>query len=228
MRAGALALPSENSGELDDSGFPDTREKDGYELLSTLEVEGYLRSLNGFEITTGSVAHQSTTDIKTYSINRNGSVVTHEDRTDVVTNVTDIVYVPDELMITDSLDDQYAHEVIKRACDGDISPAEINLSAFAESLSDVTLWMGGFYDRDAPVDSGTAFGKIEEDDEMRKMLAESEKNQLGVTDLNYNGRSLKIRITESGYVEIYQPSDVDTVEFTQFIRDCVLPYATHQ
>jgi hypothetical protein len=225
MKAGALALPTEGSS-LDDSGFPSPREEDGHELLSTLDVEGYLRDLDGFEITTGSVGYQSTTDIRTHTIDHDGNVVVDEDRTDIVTSVTDIVYVPDELLLTESLDDEYAHDVVEGAFNGSINSARINLSAFAESLSDVTFWMEGFYDRDAPVDAGTAFGQIDEDDEIRRILSESEKNQLGVTDLDYNGRNLKIRITESGYVEVYQPNDVDTVEFTQFIEDCVLPYAT--
>lgn len=224
MKAGVLALPS-GGGALEDSGYPYTRKENGHELRSTLEVKGYLRDLEGFEITTGSVGHQSTNDIRTYTIDDSGNLVVKEERTDVVTDVTDIVYVPNELLLTESLEDEYAYEVLDVALEGKINPAHIDLSAFVDSLSDVNLWMGGFYDRDAPVDAGTAFGEIEEDEEVQKILEESEKNQLGVTDLKYNGRTLKIRITESGYVEVYQPSDMDTVEFTRFIRDLVLPVA---
>lgn len=223
MKGGAIALPTEG-GRLTDEAFPYTRKEADEKLLSTLDLDGRVQDLEGFEITTGTVVHEFLNEHTDHDIRADGAVSTSE-RTQVEAQTTEVVYVQDEFLITESTGQEFAHDAIEAGLGEDtVVPGHIDLVSFAESHPDAKPWMGGFYGRDAPVDAGTAFGEYDEDDELHDVVAEAELNQLGLKHVEFNGRLLKIRLTESGYVEVYDPSDVGTVEFSRFIRDRVLPH----
>jgi hypothetical protein len=88
--------------------------------------------------------------------------------------------------------------------------------------------MGWFRSNNSPVDAGAAYGDINGEPDLAKFVHNNEKSQLRLESLSYNGCQLKLVISESGWVAIYEPSDIDAVEFTRFIRDEVVPYTTPQ
>lgn len=61
------------------------------------------------------------------------------------------------------------------------------------------------------------------DDELSAILHESNLNQLGV-EYPYDGQMLKINMAESGYFEVYQPSNYESEDYLQFILEEVTHY----
>lgn len=61
------------------------------------------------------------------------------------------------------------------------------------------------------------------DDELSGVLHESNLNQLGL-EYPYNGQMLKVNMAESGYFEVYQPSNYESEDYLQFILDEVTHY----
>lgn len=225
MKAGTIAI-ADGAGRLDDSAFPYTRMEEGLELQSTLELQGQLQALDEFEVTIGTAAQETPNNHTTYEIASDGSVETDEDATEKQTEASNIVYVEGEFLVTESNDCEYARELADASVEhGTVESAVIDLDGFLGSVSEPDPWMAGFYDRDAPVDSGNAFGDYDADEDVRDVIAESNLNQLGLKNFNYRGRRLKFQITRSGYVEVYQPSDMETLEFARFLQDHVLPHA---
>jgi hypothetical protein len=224
MKAGTIAIAN-GAGPLDDSAFPYTRTEEGLELQSTLELEGQLQALDEFEVTTGTAAQETPNNHTTYEIAPDGSVEAEEDTTEKQTEASNIVYVEGEFLVTESNDCEYARDLADASVEhGTVEPATIDLDSFLRSVSDFDPWMAGFCDRDAPVDSGHAFGDYDADEDIRNVIAESELNQIGLKNFNYRGRQLKFQVTRSGYVEVYQPSDMETLEFTRFLQDHILPH----
>lgn len=83
----------------------------------------------------------------------------------------------------------------------------------------------GFYGHEGPAENGVVHGEsVLEDSVFGEALESSKKNQLGLK-IDHDGREFKMAITRSGYVEVYQPANLDTAEFAAFVRDEVLPHA---
>ncbi|QIO25597.1 hypothetical protein G9465_25200 (plasmid) [Haloarcula sp. JP-L23] len=86
--------------------------------------------------------------------------------------------------------------------------------------------MGWFRSGNGPIDSGAAYGDIDSEPDLAKFIHGNENSQLGLTNLEYDGRLLKLVLSESGWLAVYNPKDMDTIEFTRFIHDEVLPHAS--
>jgi len=224
MNAGVVALANDG-GVLEDTAFPYTRVEHGLELQSTLDLESRLTDLEGFEVTVGTAAQETPNESPSYRIGSDGTVTADNRRVETETAASKVAYVEGEFLVTESQQSEYALDIVDVALNnGSVKQATIDINGFLEAVDDLDPWMAGFYGRDAPVDAGNAFGDYDADANIRDVVAESQLNQLGLQNFIHNGRRMKFRITESGYVEIYRPNDVGTMEFVQFIRSRVLPH----
>ncbi|WP_232508500.1 hypothetical protein [Haloarcula marismortui] len=107
-----------------------------------------------------------------------------------------------------------------------IHPAQVDLESFAAAHHNADPWMGWFRASDGPIDSGAAYGDIDSEPDLAEFIHSNENSQLGLTNLKYDGRLLKLVLSESGWLAIYDPKDMDTIEFTRFIHDEVLPHTS--
>lgn len=92
-----------------------------------------------------------------------------------------------------------------------------------KQFDSIAPWQVGFYDADGQTEKGTLYGSDVLSDGAGELLDGAAINQLGAV-VDYDGIEFNLTITESGYVNIYQPSDFTTVDYLSFINTKVAPY----
>ncbi|NGM71559.1 hypothetical protein G6M89_21685 [Natronolimnobius sp. AArcel1] len=85
--------------------------------------------------------------------------------------------------------------------------------------------MSWFRSEGGPISAGSAYGDINSAPELAQYVEEHQNTQLGLRNVEFNGRQLKLVLSRSGWVAIYEPKDMDTIEFARFVRQKVLPHA---
>jgi hypothetical protein len=228
MKEGGIAVVTDSGHEITDAQFPNHRTEAGHDLRSTIDVEWHQSVLDGQQVAYGRAAAESVADIKTTRISADGGVTVEQDTTDVVPETTEFVHLPGEFLVTESTGDTFADRLVETATDETIHRAQVDLESFAEAHADADPWMAWFRDTDGPLDSGAAYGDIESEPDVAKFVHDNENSQLGLTNLEYNGRLLKLVLAESGWLAVHEPTDMDTIEFARFIRDAILPHASPQ
>ena len=230
MNSGAIAHFDGSSGEIDDSGFPKPHYEDGEELLSSLEVrnptvltlEAYTDG-GSVRWNRGRAAKEHVEDVKSTEIHPDGGIDVSTDGRETRTEVTDLLHVQDEFIVTQNTECDFAHSLIEDATGGEVVDTRLDLREFVNEYPDAKYSLGGFYDRDAAADKAVNIGHLNEDEHARENIESAKINRLGIENFSYNGRSLDFLITESAYVDVYN-SNVDTTEFVQFLHDIVMPH----
>ncbi|MCD2202952.1 hypothetical protein [Halobacterium sp. KA-6] len=231
MNRGALAHFVNPGSEIDDGDFPNFRTEQGHELKSSLNMRGEimqtdLGAFNGggpLDLSRGRAAQEHVVDVETTRIQDDGTIAVDDEGTEIATQDTDILHLEGEFIVTNDTESDFAHNLIEDATGGTLVNSELDLGTFAEEYPQADIWLGGFYDRDGPVEKGVHIGDLSGDTDAREFIDEAAINRLGVENFGYNGRSLKFLITESGYVDIYD-SSVDTLEFVRFLHEIVVPH----
>lgn len=89
---------------------------------------------------------------------------------------------------------------------------------------DTALWQAGFYDRLGTAQKGVVYGEdVLDDEDIGDPLRDAQINQLGL-EYEYDGDQMKITLTESGYIEVYQPSEFDSGEFATYLQNQIRQY----
>ncbi|AWB28342.1 hypothetical protein HARCEL1_11805 [Halococcoides cellulosivorans] len=155
---------------------------------------------------------------------QNGEISIYEEP-QKVPSYTEFLTVPGEVVVVDSGAGSFAYSMIGSQTNTNIERAEINLSGFAaDHEDDSDPWKVGFYGHLGNAENGVVHGTdLLSDDELSGVLHESNLNQLGV-EYPYDGQMLKANMAESGYFEIYQPSNYESKDYLQFILDEVIHY----
>lgn len=225
MQSGALGIiTTDGSIDIDTNDFPKQRVEDGRTLRTTLEVNGAQDTFAETRLYGGRVAEENLADVETVQIRADGGIDTGREETDVNTHVTEFTRVPGEFVTTESTDDEFAHEVIGDATGETIHPGHIDLKQLAESHPEAELWMGWFRAGGA-LNAGSAYGEINKEPDIAKYINQNENSQLGLEGFQFNGRELKLVVSRSGWVAVYEPSDMGEVEFSQLLHKEILPHA---
>lgn len=109
----------------------------------------------------------------------------------------------------------------------DVTRANIDLNEYAEeyyTAEGVDPWQVGFYGNVGNAEKGVVYGEnVFSDDEIGEVLERSQLNQLG---LQYNEGEYVIKntLSESGYVELYQPSNFVSTDFAEFVIQNLIQY----
>lgn len=227
MKSGAIGVvAAENSdAKIDTSEFPRSHTVGGRELQSAVEVEWGQKALDGEELYRGRAATEDVEKIKTTRIDSTGRIETGVEKEDVVPHVTSFLCSPSEFVITESTNDEFAHELLEDTISAPIRPGEVDLEAFAKGRPNAEPWLG-WWSSSGPVDTGAAIGDINSEPDLAKFVHGNENNFLGLKNLEYNGRRLKLAISKSGWVAVYEPKDMDTIEFSRFVRNEILPFTS--
>ena len=106
-----------------------------------------------------------------------------------------------------------------------IKPVEFDIDRIARDYP--SHWLGGFYDREGHINTGTLYGEdIIVDEEMGDAYAHTKhKNQVGIITDYFDGVETKIKVTRSGYVQIYGGFNENPDIPFEFIRDEIIDYA---
>ena len=230
MRAGKLGIPDYDFEPIE--SFSEVMPVDeSQELTACLEVRR-TDEVNGVVFQEGRAAIQEFTSQDRVEIDTESDSISVSENTNIVeTNYTEFVLVPGAFVAVDSSSGTFAFNLISNQTDAaTISPATIDLNGFANSYNGqsgkgtATPWQVGFYGNSGQTEKGTVYGDDIFDDSTIGTLAQRlPKNQLGL-DMQLENENIRITVTESGYVEIYQPSNYDSKEFTEFILEHLLEH----
>ncbi|MBV0900763.1 hypothetical protein [Haloarcula salina] len=134
--------------------------------------------------------------------------------------------VPGEVVVAESGGGEFAFDLIGAETDTAIERGAFDLSGFLDAHRSGSPWKAGFYDADGHAQKGTVYGDdLLRDDAFEPVLDTASLNQLGI-DYEYRGRTVKVDLTESGFVTVHRPSGMDTAAFLEFLIADVLPHST--
>lgn len=223
MKGGVLGLVKGNSKQID--SFENTKEIAGESFSACAEVlRTHSNVIKGSDLQVGRAAIQKPSTKDSIKINDGSISVSESKITDTI--YTDFVYVPGEFAAVNSGSGTFAFDLLTNNIPGcEIERAEINLNQYLKESPDVTPWQVGFYGNFGDAEKGTVYGdNLLHDEEIGAVIESSNKNQLGLT-LTDGGKDIKFKMTESGYVEVYQPSNYEEEEFSTFLIENIIPYS---
>lgn len=206
-----------------------TFSKDGEELREAIEIRDIVDSEFG-EAYYGMAAIEDVVRSEKPSISEHGEIGSHT-RLETTTEMTEFLAVPGEFVIVENGSGTFAFDIIGRQTGVLVERGRINLDAYVGHLQnedrDQEVWQAGFYGNEGQAEKGVVYGNdVLGDSDVGGVLDLSDLNQLG---LSYSTRenSMKITVTESGYVNVYQPSDFENEDFLDFFALELAPYASH-
>lgn len=220
MQAGVCGVVN---GEFDRvHGFTTAITENGHELMRSIEIDRI------FSLSTGSMGFEGTAAVERLTTQAETTIVDGDiqvTETEVKETVTArFAGVPGELVVTESGAAAFVLELLGRETGAEIERAEIDLSAFLEEHRDGSPWKAGFYDRGGKAEKGTLYGEdLLSDESVAPVLTEAALNQLGI-DYEYRDSAAKVDLTESGYVRVHRPNDLEVTAFLEFILAEVQPH----
>lgn len=199
------------------------RFEDSEELIDQIDVTSVKRTPDGLDINQGVAASQKITD--TMDVTLNGGGIESRETTELVTRYTEFLAVPDEFVAVDSKTGRFLFELLSQDTETEFSRATVDLQGVLDDELHDSVWKVGYFDPDDPSRNGVVHGEeVLRSGEYDDQLASTEPNQLGMT-LTVDGENYKVFLTQSGYLDIYRPRDLEPEEFASFIQEVVLPHA---
>jgi hypothetical protein len=200
-----------------------TVEQDGTPLTECIDVtETHHDTGDGYTVQTGRAAVQSIASTEVVEITSQGEIAVVEEGQHQ-TKYTEFVFVPGEFVVVNSGSGVFLFRILRDVLGlKSVERAELNLSKFLSEHNESTPWQIGFYGVDSMAEKGVLYGgDVISDADIGDKLKSSNKNQIGV---NYERgeHQLKVSITESGYVDIHQPSNYTSVDFAEYSVDELL------
>lgn len=218
MDSGVIGLVDGHFKEPD--SFIKSRQDGRFELKRALDIRKPLRGPNGTTAYQGYAAIQRIEETDSFEFS-DGDVISTEERSKK-TYYTEFVVVPDTFAIINSGSGEFFFDLLKEETGASTKRANIDLYSFLNEHPDANQWQTGFYGNDGQAEKGTVFGEnILDDGDIGEVLAHSKLNQLGL-EYEYDEFSVQMTATESGYLDIYQPSNLETEQFLQYISDEIL------
>jgi len=222
MKSGKLALLDSDEMELTESyAEHDLPDKSPFDNVSaTITVEETFKLGQGRECYVGTAAEEVVESEDTNEILGPGDI--SEESTPVKrTLTTNFLLLPDEFIIVENSSGEFLHPLLREFGNHTAFPAEIDLDGFLNEV-DGDFWKVGFEERADGAENGVLHGEsVLSDSTFGDVVGKSPKNQVGI-DFEYGQEFIKLFVTSSGYVEVYQPSSFETDQFATFVADRVL------
>lgn len=223
MKAGVIGLPEGDFGTIE--SFEQQISEDP-ELSQCIEVQRTQTTDNGLTVQKGRAATQQLDEQESVEI-VDGSIRV-QSRSQPVTKYTEFVAVPGRFIAVSNGGGTFAFDLL--GANTAIERAEIDLDSYFETQqaeNDATPWKAGFYGHLGNAEKGVVYGEgVLDDSDFGGAVASSQKNQIGLS-YSQGDELMKVSVTESGYVEVYQPSNYEESEFAEFVVEDVLEHANH-
>jgi hypothetical protein len=157
-------------------------------------------------------------------VDDSGNIST-ETTQETVWNHTEFLLSPGEFVVIGNSDGLFLTDLIGQQADTMLERASVNLDAYLKNeRSEASTWKYGFFGRDQNARKGTIYGDdLLDDGDIGRVLIDNSINQVGLT-YERNGQQMKTSVTRSGYVEVYQPSEFDDVDYIEYLSDEISPY----
>jgi len=248
VRRGVLGVPNPDSTGAADgiTSVEDdvqTRDVDAPgvdELTAALNVQEQRTLTGGGEIYVGEAMRERVVEDESYYVDDEGSIGTRTTVDNVVQDYTTFVVVPapesgghSGFMLVSSSEGAFAYGLVSRQNVGRVEAADLNLGSFYLDREDTfTPETSGGPTGRFDATKMTAWGDdVLDDEDVQDLLDGAVRhntlNQLA-GEYVYEGVGLayKVNMARSGYVEVWNPSDLTTPQFVKWVRTEVLPYAT--
>lgn len=224
MKAGSVGIIESGTNRLD--SFVETIEVEGHNintLTQCIEITEDIPLSDGRRAQFGRAAIEDISEEESSEISEDGKVRTYKSNNKVV-KTTELLFVPGSFAAVGSSSGKFAFPLISEYTNNDVSGAEIDIESLIEEYPEANPWKVGFSEHIGNAKNGTIHGEqLLTESELSDILMSSPKNQIGL-EHTVNGTLIKDFITESGYVEVYQPTDISTKEFVEFIEEELLPH----
>ena len=223
MKSGVIAeaYGTENINDFYETVTPESERFD--ELEQCVEVTENIQLSDGREAQLGRAAIQDLNDIEDIRIDE--GIIRKYESSEKVTLYTDFLYVPDSFIAVSSGSGTFAFNLIDSKMSISIDMIKFDLDNYVEQHPDADPWKIGFYDRIGNAENGVVHGEqLLKDSNVGDVLGTSKKNQVGL-EYNFEGYLVKTFVVQSGYIDVYQPSNFETFEFVNLIETELLPHA---
>jgi len=231
MRAGIIGIPDYDFGPVDST--IETNNVGDETLRACLEVRNTQEdAFGGYTLQTGRAAIEELETEERISIRENAASVTAREESVTRTKYTEFALVPGEFAAVESGRGAFAFDLIGGETDvASIKRGEIDLMSFADSFEgdsrpeNAQPWQVGFYGNAGGAEKGVVYGDgVFDDRDLGEVLKQCPKNQLGLIIEPEDDEEIQMTATRSGYVEVYQPSNYDALDFSEFVIEYVLPH----
>lgn len=225
MKKGAIAKCIGDFESIDTSDYPLTETRLGETLRRTLNVDGAQTDFQGNAAIVGRGARQDARTVKRLDISESGELVQQNDDVEVTTEAGEFMVSAGEYIVAESTKKTFLHTLVAAATDTESKRYDVDIDGLIDAHPDATYWMGGIYDKDGDADTSDAYGDgdIFEDEDFGEVFRNSKKNRIGMM-FEFETQTVKMLVTESGYVEVYRPSDFDTLQFKRLIDEVLMPH----
>lgn len=223
MKAGILGLL--NSADEPISQAVGTASRDGYEYQYCIQPDETLHPETlSKPVQTGEAALEIPEQVEEKIID-DGDIV-EESRTRTRTKHTNWLLIPDEIVVVENSEGRFFFDLLSAEFNYEANRAKLDLTSMRSDYAETELWQAGFYDRLGTAQKGVVYGEdVLGDKDIGGPLRDAQINQLGF-EYEYNGDQMKLTLTESGYIEIYLPSEFDSEEFVTYLEKEIVQYIT--
>lgn len=227
MKSGIIGIVDGEISNL--SSFHNSADQDGGELDYSIQVTNTDHTGNGKKVITGQAATQKVVEEESVRIDPDsGDIVVQEEP--VKKGIyTPFLIVPDEFVVVQGSGGTFVFDIFSHQYNiGGVSRATIDLNEYADryyAAESVDPWQVGFYGNIGNAEKGIVYGEnVFSDQEIGDVIERSQLSQIGL-QYEEGGHIIKMSITESGFVEIYQPSNYEAADFAEFVLENVIEFA---
>lgn len=221
MQAGVIGVVDGSFDVVDT--YADTVREGDTDLRRCLEVDRVFSLPSGDAAFAGRAAREYRRERETARFE--GGSVTVSEEPQVATRHTPVAGVPGEFVVVGSGQGEFAFDLVGADTGTAVERATLDLDAFFDRRGDATPWKVGFRHADGDGVSGALHGgDLREDHDLDAVLDGATLTQVGL-EYDYDGRALKMTAARSGYVEVYQPRDLDVGTYLAYLREELAPLA---
>lgn len=227
MKAGVIGTIDGNFDEINSQA--NSRQQDGTTFTQSLQINRKSHLDSGETIYHGEAAIEIVDEKETVNINEESgeiAVTTSSERTG---KYTQFLVISDTMMVVDSGNGEFAYNLLQDFVPGiSVQRANLDLNAYADeyySADVVDPWQVGFYGNIGQAEKGVVYGEeVFNDDEMGDLLDRSQLNQLGLNFEEHDQGVEKVTMAQSGYIEVYLPSNMDGSKFADYLINEIVNY----
>lgn len=224
MKAGVIGKIKSGNNDLE--GFTtsiEVQEERFGQLTQSIQVTGDVRLPDGRTAQTARAAIEDLGKEENSEISDDGEIRTYED-TQKIVKTTDLLFVPGSFVAVNSSSGRFAFQLITENTSASVERLEFDIDSYVEKNPEANPWKVGFHEYVGNANNGVIHGEqLLTDPEISEILTSAPKNQIGF-EYEYNGNSVKNFVTESGYAQIYQPTDFNTGSFAKFVEQELMPH----
>lgn len=220
MKSGIIGCPVSEGEQINSSVL--TAERDGEELRRSVRAEPAITTDRKTLVITGTVAIEEIEEYERSEIDDDGAVQSTTG-TRKVAKTAEFLQVPGEFVVLERGAPVAMLDILGRVAGTAYERAEVDLDRYLEQVENPSIWMLGFKQHPTNADTGTLYGDgIEQDPIFEEILGGSVCNQLGLEHV-WQGDAVDLRLSESGYIEIYSP-EYESTEFIDYLSEVILPH----